>query len=93
MSVRLPSEARMNGVRLRWMQSRHEGERVDWAIDNVFVGGKERAPAELVEEFGESDMTSSSSWIEADNVDVGTFCGRRFEHVHVQLRVHDTLHV
>jgi hypothetical protein len=44
----LPKGARRAGVRVRWWQPHHPGlGQADWALDNVFVGGKEHNPNEV----------------------------------------------
>ena len=79
-SVPLPVAARSNGVRLRWIQLRHEHDsKADWTLDSIYIGGDESAPAILQDGFSQADMTSSLTWIETGNVITGTYCDRRWE--------------
>ena len=72
----LPKEAKTNGVRIRWWQPHHPGlAQSDWAIDNVFVGGKDKNPNEVVEEF--LDGPWMDKWIENDNNKIQEYCGRK----------------
>ena len=72
--VELPKEAKHNGVRIRWWQPSHHGQSMsDWALDNVFIGGKEVNPNEVKDDFTERDK--DSAWIETDNAVIGEYCG------------------
>ena len=72
--IELPKEAKYNGVRIRWWQPHHaEGSRSDWALDNIFVGGKEKNLNEVVDEF--LDGPWMDIWIETDNSKIQEYCG------------------
>lgn len=74
--VELPQEAKHNGVRLRWWQPSHPGQsNSDWALDNVFIGGKDINPSEVKDDF--NVKVREYAWIETDNGVVAEYCGSR----------------
>ena len=79
--LELPTEAKQAGVRLRWQQPRHGGKgKADWAIDNMYIGGRELNPPLLSDDFGADDQSRGQPWIETDNAHVAAFCGSRYIH-------------
>ena len=76
--VELPSEAKQNGVRIRWWQPKHSGTGLsDWALENIVVGGRESNPHAMRDSFDGATSASGFNWLQADNIDIGTYCGLR----------------
>ena len=86
-NLKLPAEAKRNGVRLRWWQPRPSPSdslpgsshlSADWAIDDVSIGGRESNPDELRDEFREEPRDEPDRelvWLQRSNMRQTGFCG------------------
>ena len=74
----LPSEAKQNGVRIRWWQPQHiPGSKSDWAIDNVVIGGRESNPVLMRDSFDGASVNQDVLWLQKDNIETGDHCGKK----------------
>lgn len=74
-AVLLPEEVRQSCVRIRWWQAQHAGRaHSDWAIDDVFIGGKYEAPAYFFDLQG-GHALDETKWLTSVHVKESEYCG------------------
>lgn len=72
-TVKLPQSAKVQGVRIRWWQPIHPGNRLaDWAIDNVVIGGDVTNPDTFRDTFDTG--LSPQKWIQTNKIQPGVYC-------------------
>ena len=75
--IPLPVQARTYNSVVRWIQaapaSPLTSHRIHWALDDVFVGGKEINPAEYLQTFNSDDDSGLDGGVLADDPDAWEF--------------------
>ena len=71
-ALALPPDAQANGVRFRWWQPYNSGAYQDeWAIDNVYIGGRKTESRYLTSTF---DPLVQSQWLFTPSGSVEQYC-------------------
>lgn len=73
MTLKLPKEARQDGIQISFVQLQHGGTNEDdWLVDNLRVGGRLVNPDTMMSNF--TDGIHPAEWNTFDNMEVADYC-------------------